>query len=322
MLRVGEFLDLKFIAIILLLMSVHMPNENYITFSAEANMSKIITQEFLHKTMLTEWFVANKKYPDAKDLTYCDFPSKWCWDEQTKTWKKRHRDGGKIGRIYFVHPSVGERYYLRMLLLIVKGAESYEDLRTYNNITYTTFREACNARGLNNDKEWYNAFDEAAHWVTSNELRQLFVTMLLFCEVGDEYILFEKGWKLLSDDIQYNMHKVLHHPSYQMNDSDLKDHLLDTLGTLFSKRGSNINEFNLPKKSATTSTLSTNSLVNEELCYDASILLIESENLVSQMNSEQHYAFSCIINTVLANKLGFLLSLVMEAQEKLFYRTQ
>jgi hypothetical protein len=119
---------------------------------------------------------------------------------------KEKKDSGKIGRIYYVHPSVGERYYLRMLLLIVKGADSYEALRTYNNITYPTFKEDCNACGLlKEDQEWYNAFDEAANWATSNQLRHLFITMLLFCEIGDEYMFFEKVWKLLTDDIQYNM---------------------------------------------------------------------------------------------------------------------
>jgi hypothetical protein len=62
--------------------------------------------------------------------------------------KKEKKDNDKIGCIYYVHPSVGERYYLRMLLLIIKGAETYEALRTYNNITYSTFKEACNACGL------------------------------------------------------------------------------------------------------------------------------------------------------------------------------
>jgi ATP-dependent DNA helicase PIF1 len=105
-----------------------------------------------------------------------------------------------------VHPSVGERYYLRMLLFIVKGAQRYEALHTYNNITYATFKEVCNTRGrLSDDQEWYNAFDEATSWATSNKLRHLFVTMLLFCEVGDEYVFFEKVWKSLADDIQYNM---------------------------------------------------------------------------------------------------------------------
>jgi hypothetical protein len=165
-------------------------------------MSQMVSNEFLHKTMLTKWFVTNQKYPDARNLTYSDFPSKWRWNGQIRAWEKSQREKGKIGCIYYVHPSVGERYYIRMLLFIVKGAQSYEALHTYNNTTYTTFKEACNARGLlNDDEEWYNAFDEATSWATSNQLGQLFVTMLLFSEIGDGYIFFEKVWKLLVDDI-------------------------------------------------------------------------------------------------------------------------
>jgi hypothetical protein len=33
-----------------------------------------------------------------------------------------------IGRMYYAHPTSGERYYLRMLLNYVKGATSYEHL--------------------------------------------------------------------------------------------------------------------------------------------------------------------------------------------------
>jgi hypothetical protein len=196
-------------------MLVHLPDENYITYSADTDILEIVSQEFLHRTMLTEWFVANQKYPKARDLCCCDFPTKWRWNEQGRTWGKILRGVGKIGRVYFVHPSCHEQYYLRMLLLIVKGAQSYEYLHTYNNITPPTFKEACNARGiLSNDQEWYNAFDEAACWATSNQLRQLFVTMLLFCELGDEYKFFKKNWKLLTDDIQYNMRQTLQHQEY------------------------------------------------------------------------------------------------------------
>ena len=35
-----------------------------------------------------------------------------------------------------------------MLLMIVKGAKNYEDIRTYNGTTYKTYKEACAARGL------------------------------------------------------------------------------------------------------------------------------------------------------------------------------
>jgi hypothetical protein len=63
-----------------------------------------------------------------------------------------------------------------------------------------------------------------------------------------------------------------------MTDTDLKDQLLETLSSLFEKRGSNINDFNLSRKSRCTSFDSRNHLFDEELCYvHADNLLSESE---------------------------------------------
>jgi len=172
---------------------VHLPDENNILYHINSNMTQIVSSDFLKRTMPTEWFAANRAYEAARTLTYLEFPSKWRWDANTRTWEARQSSKGKIGRLYYVHPFVGEIYYLRILLMTVKGARSYEDVRTYNGITYPTFRAACNARGLlGNDQEWYHAFDEAAAWTTSAQLRQLFVTMLLYCEVADEYAFFKK----------------------------------------------------------------------------------------------------------------------------------
>jgi hypothetical protein len=109
-------------------MPVHLLDENYVTYSAQADMSQVVSQEFLRRTMLTEWFAANQRYPEARNLLYCDFPSQWRWDDRTRAWEKRPRETVKIGRIYFVHPSSGERYYLSMLLLVVRGAQSYTSL--------------------------------------------------------------------------------------------------------------------------------------------------------------------------------------------------
>jgi hypothetical protein len=49
-----------------------------------------------------------------------------------------------------------------MLLMIVKGATSYADIKTFEGTLYDSFKEACAARGLlGDDLEWYRAFDEA-----------------------------------------------------------------------------------------------------------------------------------------------------------------
>jgi len=80
-----------------------------------------------------------------------------------------------------VHPAAGELYYLCMLLMIVKGATNYADVRTFNNKVYHTFRDACDARGLlEGDNEWNLFFDEVIVSASAYQLRQLFVTVVLY----------------------------------------------------------------------------------------------------------------------------------------------
>ena len=64
-----------------------------------------------------------------------------------RVWTPRKSDVS-ISRVYFAVLSEGERYYLRMLLYTVKSSISFRDLRTYNRVVYTTYQEACVARGL------------------------------------------------------------------------------------------------------------------------------------------------------------------------------
>ena len=75
----------------------------------------------IEKTKFTEWFEANKEYPDARDLTYSDFPTWWVWNVKQKKWTRRKK-GRAVGRIYFAHPASVKNFYLRMLLNFSKVA--------------------------------------------------------------------------------------------------------------------------------------------------------------------------------------------------------
>ncbi|KAJ1279261.1 hypothetical protein BS78_04G142100 [Paspalum vaginatum] len=287
-------------------MPVHLPGENFITYHAKQNMANVLAQDFLHKTMLTEWFVANQRNESARVLTYCEFPSKWRWDGVDRSWHPRQRGDGKIGRLYYVHPSIGERYYLRMLLLVVTGARSYEEVRTYRGRVYATFRQACDARGLlGDDEEWYNAFDEAAAWATSHQLRRLFVTMLLFCEVNDEEAFFEKVWRFLADDIQYRFQDLTGNRQYRLPDAELRDCVLDELSLLFARNGARIKDHSLPLRSSPAEFAHGNRLIQEELSYDITQLLVDSEKYISSLNPEQLHAFQSIVTAVLNNSPRF-----------------
>jgi hypothetical protein len=154
-----------------------------VTFRDDENLLDVIERSNVEKTTLTAWFQANQKYLEARRLTYGNFPSQWVYEKKTEEWKPRKR-GNTIGRMYFVYPTAGERYYLRMLLNVVCGATSFEDLRTINGERYNTFKEACAALGLSqNDKEWDQCITEAARIQSGKQLRNLFATLLLFCEL-------------------------------------------------------------------------------------------------------------------------------------------
>jgi len=86
--------------------------------------------------------------------------------------------------MYYAHPTSGERYYLRMLLNYIKGATSYGHLQTVDGRVPDTFKDACIAMGLlADDNEWDQALEEADVWALGRQLRDMFASMLMFCEV-------------------------------------------------------------------------------------------------------------------------------------------
>lgn len=135
-------------------LDVHTPLENVVLYKENQPLQKVIDSDHAKRTMLTEWFELNKHDNESRSLTYAQIPSHFVWHSTERCWAKRKR-GNRIGRIMYVHPSAGERYYLRMLLNVVKGATSFEDIRTVNGVLHPTFRSACTALGLLGDyKEW------------------------------------------------------------------------------------------------------------------------------------------------------------------------
>jgi hypothetical protein len=114
--------------------------------------------------------------------------------------------------MYTVHPRDIERYCLRLLLLNVKGATSYEDLRSYRG-----------SRGLlENDDERDQCIVETSNNDTSgSRLRHLFVINLLCCEVSDPGALWLRHREALSEDKIYKLknngmhnHVNLHYAFY------------------------------------------------------------------------------------------------------------
>ena len=119
-------------------------------------------------------------------MRYIDFPKSYVW--KNGNWQQRKRGGDKvISRLYTCSPKDKERFYLRILLTQIYNAKSYENICTINGILYNTYEEAVRQLGLldEDDNEFDNCLKEAATYQMPSRLRQLFATILLFCDPKD-----------------------------------------------------------------------------------------------------------------------------------------
>ncbi len=116
--------------------------------------------------------------------------------------------------MYGVSHHNGELFALRLLLSVVKGATSFEDLATCDGDIHPTFRSACFARGMMaDDTELIATFEEIIETTVSVEqLRKYFVTMLLHGGPHDPRALFDRFVDDLSNssDGQHHVAATLH----------------------------------------------------------------------------------------------------------------
>ena len=143
-------------------------------------------------------------------------PTYYTWNKVgSKQWKRRQQGeahesesgikaSDAIGRVYAVHPTQAEWYYLRLLLHTVKGPWSFEDLRTKDGQVYPTFQAACQAYGLlEDDTHWDQALDEASQTTTAGQLRDLFAIMLITCFMSDPLTLWNNHRDSLAEDLLF-----------------------------------------------------------------------------------------------------------------------
>ncbi len=144
--------------------------------------------------------------------------------------------GFAIGCTCYAHSTWGECYYLRMLLNCIKGATSYEHLWTVDGIEHDTFKDACIAMGLLVDNnEWHQALEEASIWALGRQLRDMFASMLMFCEVMNPRQLWDAHWESLSDDIKAMTRRECVDLAVTLSKDVLKDRALYEIDQVFMR---------------------------------------------------------------------------------------
>jgi hypothetical protein len=190
-------------------LSFHLEDEQSVVFPDDASIEDIVDKPYAKYTKFLAWMDANKRYPHARSLTYSEFPTKFVWKKDKREWSPRKR-GFSIGRLHFVAPGSGQKYYLRTLLNYVRGSTSFDELKTVNNVKLDSFKYACFAMGLmNDDTEFIQGIKEASHWGSGNYMRRLFAALLASDQLHRPNFVWDSTWMDLSDDIQQRQRRIL-----------------------------------------------------------------------------------------------------------------
>ncbi|XP_065209902.1 uncharacterized protein LOC135838199 [Planococcus citri] len=287
-------------------LAVHLENGQRVYFNEKNAAHKSSNPP---TTTLLEFFklCANDEF--AKTLLYEEIPNYFTWDR--KTFKKRKRGvpveefpgyfkSNALGRVYTVHPSSTDCFYLRMLLFHVRGPTSFQDLKAFDGITYANYKEACNARGLlENDDQWINTMQDAVLTKHPRNIRELFALIICYCEPSDSLNLYERFKRDMAEDILHNCRR--HYPDFDYNEDIFNECLL-----LLSKQvrimsnGKKLSNFGLPEPKEENLEISIDYL--REVNYDVNAMNEYVRKFEPMLNEDQKNVYSAVLKSVLQNE--------------------
>ncbi|KIH54434.1 hypothetical protein ANCDUO_15421 [Ancylostoma duodenale] len=203
-------------------LSVHVENGQRVYFTADNAQQTAANPP---NTTLTAFFLLCQQDPFARTLLYPEVPKYYTWNASRKMFCKRKqgvpvpgydvRASDTLGRVYTVHPSNDECYYLRLLLHTVRGPTSFADLRTINGEVCETFREACQRLGLlENDQHWDTTLSEACETCFPSQLRSLFAIIITSSAPSNPQCLWDKYKESLSENILRQHRRINPHANF------------------------------------------------------------------------------------------------------------
>ncbi|XP_075499811.1 uncharacterized protein LOC142538359 [Primulina tabacum] len=291
--RIYEF-DLNEISPPVINLPLHLPNKQCVTFWNNQDLQTALESDKIGKTMLTEYFETCCRDVEARKYLYSEFPQHCVWDRKTKAWNER-RQRQVIGRVNSANPIEGERYYLRVLLLNIRGPISYDDLLTNGERKCFSFKEAAQCRRLlESDNTNFECLNEAISFHMPYALRRLFVTILVYCEPSDVRSLWDKFYNHLSED--FTRHGTA-------GDVEVLSETLVSVNSFLESMGKDICMYDLPR---ITTIPECSALKCSREILDELSISVSSDDLVGplQLNAGQHMAYDLIMEHLDNNRSG------------------
>ena len=291
---------------------VHLEDQQQIVFDEGTEDEALDKQR---ETELTKFFQFNKTMREDPELDpetlpkYVDMPEEYRYDKSKKEWVKRKRETGVvIGRVHSVNPVAGDVYYLRILLHNdhCKGKMSFQDLLTLpSGQKCQTFKEVCYELGLlADDQEWQRVLEESAATKMCPQIRELFVTILMFCQPSNPKGLFEEYWSTWVDDYE----KQGNRKGITLDEQQLQTMLLLDLELRLQSFEKQLQDFGLPVPTAEelarveTITRTESAVIRDEMDYNVEELAASVEETVPKFTREQQEIYQVVMDAVRSQK--------------------
>ncbi|GMQ05571.1 hypothetical protein CsSME_00050547 [Camellia sinensis var. sinensis] len=282
-------------------LALHLPGMHRVVFNPEESLQTIQSRAGQQMSTLTGFFAYCAASEDECPFTYQEFPQHFVWLKSEKRWKSRER-GYAIGRMYFASPNCGERFYLRLLLTVVKGPKSFQSLRTVDNVVHDTFKLACIARGLlEDDEEWIQCLKEAVVIKIGYQLRRLFSIILTQCSPLNPYALWNQFSTHICDDLAHKICTlfVISKPT----EAQIEDYGLHLLNQMLHESDKSLIDFPpMPQPTANWSAVVGNRLIVEHQQLQSEAEHADPQITIDCLNNGQRNAYNIITSSVFQNK--------------------
>ena len=284
-------------------LQVHLPKQHAVLFDQNDSPEAIHAAGLTKETSLTAFFKLNADRGNigsiARQYTYQEIPQHFTLHTtagKQMTWGPR-ASGLALGRMSYVAPSAGERFYLRTLLTLAKGPQSFDDLKMIDGIVLPTFRDVCLAKGLlQDDGEWNICLAEAAESQSGSQLRYLFTSLLLFSTPAEPERLWSTFRNEICDDLR---HQLTMRGMLNITDNDVFDYGLYLINNILQDSGRSLTDFpSMPLICRQWDESLHNQLIRDALNYDYE----EQQNLaitaIASLYDDQRQAFDQIWDTI------------------------
>ncbi|GFV13168.1 uncharacterized protein TNCV_4071081 [Trichonephila clavipes] len=205
-------------------LAVHLENGQRVCFTADNVRARALVPP---ATTLTAFYSLCQDDLFAETLLYSEVPKFYTWNASTKKFQRRKQgkaveghtnlySSDALGRLYTVHPNNTECFYLRLLLINIRGPISFQDLRTVNGQLCATYRQACQELNLlENDAHWDTARADASNTARPQQIRTLFAIILTSCFPSNPNDLWGKYKDYMSEDILHRLRAANQNPDIQ-----------------------------------------------------------------------------------------------------------